>query len=679
MNDSETHTSTGGNTASELVAAEFATVPSAEDFDATALALSRLSVIAERSTTDGSASPQLDIDSTYEMALPSCCPSPSKRSSEYFDHTMEVSSLKRIRTEITQGPIYSEAPSEVADKKFATSHNTLPIGLGLVEGTVSNNVDESLQAASVNGSIATSLASLPAHDGVSSVSHSTFTGRRRARSAPNRPSAVWSAKVAVLKHKNKQAITLQRNTTNLIPLLKPQSQEAAIGATRPPISQHTLRELELSEIFKNAQLRHDIVHDPNLQFRPNTDGERGAKKRSESDRYWRTIARELNRVQSMSKAELLHSRLSVMFQEMKSILLSLVPSSEKAQVEASFDHVLFMQTLSHDLFSPAAFARYMSSLMKRHCAPMRDDAIDQTVTRIEFATSPAHFAEALKSTFDVLEMMKLDVANHQLRTLRGYLLDTSVEFEKSWFARKYQSGIQSASLAVTWFQKFSGATKDKHNSRDSRAVYVDGLMSLLQDTSTKSDVPSTFIFDQGRLVALRKDIRELVFLNIAVLLYKQLSRGRDSTCITEVMSELWSLLPSDRTRTVDRWIHSIPEIALYLASSSLGLDSNGRSSLPSAQELKFAEAWLTTHMSGPSPIFTMVHSRLSNVIRDLVYNDLVATSVNGHKIEKHVSWGIMDICEGEVQSISRRVTAVAEYHWKVHASTYIQESAQSGV
>lgn len=42
----------------------------------------------------------------------------------------------------------------------------------------------------------------------------------------------------------------------------------------PPITKDTLHELDLSEILRNPQLRHDVVFDPNLMFRPNYDGER---------------------------------------------------------------------------------------------------------------------------------------------------------------------------------------------------------------------------------------------------------------------------------------------------------------------------------------------------------------------------------------------------------------------
>lgn len=42
----------------------------------------------------------------------------------------------------------------------------------------------------------------------------------------------------------------------------------------PPITRSSMAELEFVEVLKNAQLRHDIVFDDVLRFRPNLDGDR---------------------------------------------------------------------------------------------------------------------------------------------------------------------------------------------------------------------------------------------------------------------------------------------------------------------------------------------------------------------------------------------------------------------
>jgi hypothetical protein len=80
-----------------------------------------------------------------------------------------------------------------------------------------------------------------------------------------------------------------------------------IPSLHPLINRQTLKELDLSAILRNPQLRtsslplayhhlahsfptgHDLLFDAGLQFRPTS----GRKKRELSDRYWRAVAQEL--------------------------------------------------------------------------------------------------------------------------------------------------------------------------------------------------------------------------------------------------------------------------------------------------------------------------------------------------------------------------------------------------
>jgi hypothetical protein len=48
----------------------------------------------------------------------------------------------------------------------------------------------------------------------------------------------------------------------------------SIPSLKPPITQDTLKELDLNQVLLCKQLRHDIVFDANLMFRPNFDGNR---------------------------------------------------------------------------------------------------------------------------------------------------------------------------------------------------------------------------------------------------------------------------------------------------------------------------------------------------------------------------------------------------------------------
>lgn len=673
--------STANSTSTQdLPLTDFNSSCTAKDYDAAAAALSRLSVLTQHSDSLHGTSPQLNCDSTYETTIISVCPSP-KRSSDYFDESQDESNLKRMRRESLQNAAYvdmslalgqlSASPGRVTatethDKLIGLGFETLPLQSPSSTISFDNEVLEGCQstvtvASPLSEYFDSSKTNLTA-------SESAFRCRSRSRSAPIYPSRRWSDLSCTKQQRQWKHLSNQRHLGCQEPLIRRNKEKDALHVPLPPITQQTLRELELSEIFKNAQLRHDIVHDPNLQFRPNTDGERGAKKRQESNRYWQSVVRELDDVQNMPVPDLQNTRLSHMFLEMKHILLSLVPTAEKAQVEASFDHALFMQTLNHGLFSPSSFAGYLSSLMKRHCAPMRDDAIDETVTRLEQATDSIHFAQALRATFDILETMKLDVANHQLRTLRGYLLNTSVEFEKSWFNRKFDSGVYIRESAITWYKSHCPATCI--DSLDHRRIFVNGFMSFLVRDKLPQ-FPATFTFDQGRIQAIHKDLRESVCLNIVLLLAKQMMKDLREEDMALLKAELWALLITERPSGTDKWTASIAHIALYIAAKAAKTPFSG---LPDSASINFATAWLTTHLSASSSIFVMVRSRLVTMLSSLAYDDLTATKVNGHRCLPATNWGVLESTKAEILSVSARMCAIVSYHWTVHGANYIQWS-----
>lgn len=53
----------------------------------------------------------------------------------------------------------------------------------------------------------------------------------------------------------------------------------------PPITAEALSELSVSQLFKSLQIRHDLLIDPNLTFRPNLT----AEKTQESETYWKRL------------------------------------------------------------------------------------------------------------------------------------------------------------------------------------------------------------------------------------------------------------------------------------------------------------------------------------------------------------------------------------------------------
>lgn len=215
-----------------------------------------------------------------------------------------------------------------------------------------------------------------------------------------------------------------------------------------PITRDTLRELDLFEIFKNPQLRHDIVFDPHLQFRPNFDGERGLIKKREADRFWREVDLELNTRQtaiamrreaaatmlslaglSSSSSRLIQQEqqqkcplptpnlLPKLIDELREILLSLLPvpppqdgkgpqppNPERVLLASTLDPELLLQELDHGVLDVHGLFRYLGDSLKGHCAPMRDAFVESMVSAV---VQSGEIVRGIRMCFEILELMKL--------------------------------------------------------------------------------------------------------------------------------------------------------------------------------------------------------------------------------------------------------------------------------
>jgi hypothetical protein len=521
--------------------------------------------------------------------------------------------------------------------------------------------------------------------GTSSSSRRRFPRLRRTQSLPNLKARPLLDLAAPVSHRLQLPVHLAQYLAS-ITRSQERSAAAADGSTsrsgtsgsssssrsvftpplHPPITRHTLRELDLSEILKNPQLRHDVVFDPNVQFRPNFDGERGRRKRDAGDKYWAAVAREIEKgctctafegrtalpcncpaergsssSRSSARAVLdskslrtpmrssyvkIPPRIPHLIQELRAICLLILPagssgdtlsnptspvpptpssatrpakeskpsttsaarlssaaavaqpsspggmSSHHALIMQTLDPALITQELAHGVLDVSALISFLGAVLKLHCAPMRDEAIERMIATV---VELGDVGRGLRMCFEILELMKLDIANHQLRTARPYLVDTAVEFETRWFKEQIDAGKLSIERTATWFgaalQRTEASAspmplataRTEHISR----AFVDGFLRLIfeapapplsgvapalpgasgasSSTASAAGVsglgagvalsssslnhaytsffPETFQFDAYRLVTFHADTTDITVMYMLLLLFRQLA------------------------------------------------------------------------------------------------------------------------------------------------------------
>ncbi|KAL9064225.1 MAG: hypothetical protein Q9157_007911, partial [Trypethelium eluteriae] len=244
----------------------------------------------------------------------------------------------------------------------------------------------------------------------------------------------------------------------------------------PPITAESLSELNIDRIVTNAQLRHDINFDREIHFRPNVDCSKGRQKINAAEQYWKALVAELelyallDSKSSLSQAS--QRRIPLILDTIKEILQSLLPEIDRAQVVDVLDVPVLMQQMQRGTCDLIGLAEWLAKLLKVHCAPMRDGWVDQMVEHIEDGVRNARaqsIVDGLRELLGILEAMKLDVANHQIRHLRLFLVEDTIHFEQ----QHHQSRIERDRILVNFAKDWL--------SRHSHALRQDSLRSICED------------------------------------------------------------------------------------------------------------------------------------------------------------------------------------------------------
>ncbi|KAI9054177.1 hypothetical protein LZ554_001348 [Drepanopeziza brunnea f. sp. 'monogermtubi'] len=333
----------------------------------------------------------------------------------------------------------------------------------------------------------------------------------------------------------------------------------------PPVTKVTLSELDVTKIVNNPKLRHDINFDPELHFRPNLDGEKGRRKTEKANNFWETMRGQLREFLTNREAfekELGDSEwcLPATLNAIRGILETLVPQRDKVSVEETFNVELLMQQFRKGVADLVKLATWLSQLLKCHCAPMRDNWVDDMVNQLSNGDKTGDVAmlvAGMKNLMGVLEAMKLDVANHQIRCLRPLLIDDTVHFEQKFFMKKIAMGRVDVAGAHAWFKRASNSSGMPSQTMD----FVNALVQLT--LPSKSEMfPHTFLFDEERLVKLRSDMLDMINLEICMQLYRNLeSQSRSYPTLDDTPSTSAVASPFHRPASpADNTVFSSPTI-----------------------------------------------------------------------------------------------------------------------
>ncbi|KAK7913446.1 hypothetical protein WMY93_013657 [Mugilogobius chulae] len=289
--------------------------------------------------------------------------------------------------------------------------------------------------------------------------------------------------------------------------------------TGSPPSSSLSRLIELENCVSNLSLAHEIVVNRDFCFKPNgspTNSLEGSVTEIVHRAFWDCLQQQL----SSDPPDYSHAM--ILLQEVKTLLESLLLPGH-VRLRAELDEVLDMELIKQEVSQGALdlnrLAAYVINTMGSLCAPVRD----QDIRALRHLQEPV---EIFRGIFRVLGLMKIDMVNFTVQTLRPHLMQQAVQYERAKFQQILDKDPASLDNTVAWLR---AATSEEMSSVSggpvsAMSVLNRAYMHLLRWSPLDQKYPETVLMDRTRLDTLGEQVRSLI-LDASVLLVTSAQGG----------------------------------------------------------------------------------------------------------------------------------------------------------
>ncbi|XP_014706560.1 T-complex protein 11-like protein 1 isoform X1 [Equus asinus] len=305
------------------------------------------------------------------------------------------------------------------------------------------------------------------------------------------------------------------------------------GAQRPPSSPPrfvTVEELvETAKGVTNMALAHEIVVNGNFRIKPVELPEDSLEKRVKDivhKAFWDCLSVQL------SEDPPAYDHAIKLLGEIKETLLSfLLPGHTRLrnQIREVLDLDLIQQEAEHGALDISKLAEFIIGMMGTLCAPARDEEVNKLKDIKEIVP-------LFRAMFSVLGLMKVDMANFAVSSIRPHLMQQSVEYERKKFQELLEKQPNALDFVTQWLEEAAGDLADRTCGRalpaggaaagsgdapvpvpDAAAVQDRAYLRLLRWDHLRRPFPETVLMDQARFQELQLQLEHLTILGAVLL------------------------------------------------------------------------------------------------------------------------------------------------------------------
>ncbi|KAB1272859.1 T-complex protein 11-like protein 1 [Camelus dromedarius] len=285
--------------------------------------------------------------------------------------------------------------------------------------------------------------------------------------------------------------------------------------------------LETAKGVTNMALAHEIVVNGDFRIKPVELPEDSLEKRVKDivhKAFWDCLSVQL------SEDPPTYDRAIKLVGEIKETLLSfLLPGHTRLrnQITEVLDLDLIKQEAENGALDISKLAEFIIGMMGTLCAPVRDEEVKKLKDIKEIVP-------LFRAIFSVLDLMKVDMANFAVSSIRPHLMQQSVEYERKQFQEILEKQPNSLDFVTQWLeeaaddllsQKYKNALPAGEGaagsgdgpSPDPVEVQNYAYLMLLKWDHLHRPFPETVLMDHSRFQELQLQLEQLAVLGAVLL------------------------------------------------------------------------------------------------------------------------------------------------------------------
>ncbi|KAK2508676.1 hypothetical protein MC885_010905 [Smutsia gigantea] len=265
--------------------------------------------------------------------------------------------------------------------------------------------------------------------------------------------------------------------------------------------------LETAKGVTNMALAHEIVVNGDFRIKPVELPQDSLEKRVKEivhKAFWDCLSVQL------SEDPPTYDHAIKLVGEIKETLLSfLLPGHTRLrnQITEVLDLDLIKQEAENGALDISKLAEFITGMMGTLCAPARDEEVKKLKDVKEIVP-------LFRAIFSVLDLMKVDMANFAVSSIRPHLMQQSVEYERKKFQELLEKQPNSLDFVTQWLEE---AADDLMKEKYKNALPAGGEATDSGD-SPMPNPAATVLMDQSRFQEFQLRLEQLTILGAVLLI-----------------------------------------------------------------------------------------------------------------------------------------------------------------